>query len=192
MNDSERDSIGIQSAIGFIKTNPRRDLYLILRRTGYFFGLESRALIYFYSNDFFGYLPPPLIIGILTIFCLPFTIIVTSAVFGLAQTGFKTEIWLLVLLLIGYAAPHMLIIAEDRFHLALVPFLSILAAQCWTGGWSEIIQNWSISNRRKTYMILALIIILLMITNWGMEIARNADKLATLLSSNGNLSFFSY
>jgi hypothetical protein len=192
MNDSERDSIGIQSAIGFIKTNPGRVLYLILRRTGYFFGLESRALTYFYSNDFFGYLPPPLIIGILTIFCLPFTIIVTSAVFGLAQTGFKTEIWLLVLLLIGYAAPHMLIITEDRFHLALVPFLSILAARCWTGGWSAIIHNWFISNQRKTMMIAAFIIVFLLVINWGMQIGRNADKLATLMSPNGNQSYFSY
>jgi hypothetical protein len=71
---------------------------------------------------------------------------------------------MLALFLIGYITPHLFIIAEDRFHLTIVPFLAILAAYCWTGGWSALRARWQ--------------------TRGG--------KLAQLLGPNGNISYFPY
>ena len=92
----------------------------------------------------------------------------------------------------GYITPHLLIIAEDRFHLTTVPFLAIFAAQCWTGGWSSIRQRWAGSKAGKVALILASAAILLLLANWGLELWRDTDKLALLFGQNGNQAYFSY
>jgi len=92
----------------------------------------------------------------------------------------------------GYITPHFLIIAEDRFHLATVPFLAIFAAQCWNGGWSSIRQRWAGSKAGKVALILASVVILLLMANWGVELWRDADKLTLLFGPNGNQAYFSY
>ena len=191
-NDAERDNVGIQKAIEFIKGDPGRVFYLFLRRTGYFLGLERRALTYFYSNDFFGHIPAMALGGIYTLFCLPFVFVSTSGVAGLALTHWRKETWLVVLFCAGYITPHLLIIAEDRFHLTTIPFLAILAAQCWTGGCSAIQKRWAGSKAGKFALIMASVAILLLLANWGFELWRDADKLAILFGLNGNQTYFSY
>jgi hypothetical protein len=192
MNDAERDKVGIQKAIEFIKADPGRVFYLFLRRTGYFFGLERRALTYFYSNDFFGHIPTLALGGIFTLFCLPFVFVSTSGMAGLAVTHWRKETWLMVLFFAGYITPHLIIIAEDRFHLTTIPFLAILAAQCWTGGCSSIQKRWAGSKVGKVALIMASAAILLLLANWGLELWRDADKLAIFFGPNGNQAYFSY
>jgi hypothetical protein len=192
LNDAERDKVGIKKTLEFIKADPGRVITLFLRRTGYFFGLERRALTFFYSNDFFGHIPAPVLGGIFALFCLPFVILSTSSLAGLALTRWCNETWLVVLFLAGYITPHLLIIAEDRFHLTIVPFLAILAAQCWTGSWSSIRQRWAGSKAGKVALILASAAILLLLANWGLELWRDGDKLALLFGPNGNQAYFSY
>jgi len=192
MNDAERDKVGIQKTLEFIKADPGRVFTLFLDRTGYFFGLERRALTFFYSNDFFGYIPATALGGIFALFCLPFVFVSTSGVAGLALTHWRKETWLMMLFLAGYITPHLLIIAEDRFHLAIVPFLAILAAQCWSGGGLSIRQHWAGSKGGKVALILASVAILLLLANWGLELGRDADKLALLFGPNGNQAYFSY
>ena len=192
MNDAERDKLGIQKTLEFIKTDPGRVFTLFLRRTGYFFGLERRALTFFYSNDFFGHIPTPGLGGIFALICLPFFFVSTSAVAGLALTQWRKETWLMALFFAGYITPHLLIIAEDRFHLTTVPLLAILAAQCWSGGWSSIRQLWTGSKGGKVAIILASVAILLLLANWGLELWRDADKLALFFGPNGNQAYFSY
>ena len=192
MNDAERDKVGIQKTLEFIKADPGRVFTLFLRRTGYFFGLERRALTFFYSNDFFGHIPAPALGGIFALFCLPFVFVSTSGVAGLALTHWRKETWLMALFFAGYITPHLLIIAEDRFHLTIVPYLAILAAQSWTGGWSSIRQRWAGSKAGKVVLILASAAILLLLANWGLELWRDADKLALLFGPNGNQAYFSY
>jgi hypothetical protein len=191
LDDGQRDAIGREKALEFIQADPARFPYLILRRTGYFFGLERRALTYFYSNDFFGHLPTPLLILIAAIVCLPFVLVSTSGVFGLALTRWRKETLLLALFLIGYITPHLFIIAEDRFHLTTVPFLAILAAYCWTGGRSALRERWQ-TRSGKVAILLASLAIVLLFSNWGLELWRDADKLAQLLGPNGNQTHFSY
>jgi hypothetical protein len=192
MNDAERDKVGIKRTLEFINADPGRVFTLFLQRTGHFFGLERRALTFFYSNGFFGYIPSLALGGIFALFCLPFVFISTTGVAGLALTHWRKETWLMALFFAGYVTPHLLIISEDRFHLTTVPFLAILAAQCWTGGWSSIRQRWAGSKAGKAVLILASIAILLLLVNWGLELWRDADKLALLFGPNGNKTYFSY
>jgi hypothetical protein len=127
LDDSQRDIIGSQRALEFLKSDPERFVYLIIRRAGYFFGLERRALMYFYSNNFFGTITAALLWILATLFFLPFVIISTSGVFGLAFSRWRRETSLMLFLFIGYITPHLLILSEDRFHLAIVPFFAILS-----------------------------------------------------------------
>ncbi|MFN8386097.1 MAG: hypothetical protein U0X92_06700 [Anaerolineales bacterium] len=41
LDDAERDKIGTEKAIEFIKTQPERFVPLAVNRLGFFFGLES-------------------------------------------------------------------------------------------------------------------------------------------------------
>jgi hypothetical protein len=192
MNDSERDEVGIQKALGFIKADPGRVLYLFVRRAGYFFGLERRVLTFFYSNNYFGYIPTPVLGGIFAVLCLPFVFVSTSGAMGLALANWRKETWLMVLLLAGYIAPHFLIIAEDRFHLTTIPFMAILAAQFWTGGLTAIRERWTGSKAGKVALAFGTIAILLLLANWGWELWRDSDKLALLFGPTGNQAYFSY
>jgi hypothetical protein len=99
---------------------------------------------------------------------------------------------LLALFFAGYITPHLLIIAEDRFHLTTVPFLAILAAQCWNGGWLSVRKRWVGSKAGKVVLILASAAILLLLANWGLELWRDGDKIALLFGPDGNQTYFSY
>jgi hypothetical protein len=192
VNDAQRDKVGIQDTIGFIKADPGRVSYLFFRRAGYFFGLERRAITYFYSNDYFGHISPPVLGGIFALFCLPFIIIAVCGAASLPMITWQKGTWLTGLFFIGYIVPHLLIIAEDRFHLAIVPFLAILVAQFWLGDRLVIRQQWAKSNASKVGLILAFVAILLLLSNWGLELWRDVDKLALLFGPNGNQTYFSY
>jgi hypothetical protein len=191
VDDGQRDAIGRAKALEFIEADPGRFPYLVLRRAGYFFGLERRALTYFYSNDYLGYIPTPILLLIAFIVCLPFVIVCISAAFGLALVKWGKATLLMGILIVGYVLPHLFIISEDRFHLALIPLFSILAAYFWTGGRQALVARWQTRNGKIAF-VLATAAVLLLCTNWSLELWREADKLALLLSSSGNQTYFSY
>jgi len=191
LDDGLRDQIGQQKAWEFIQADPARVPYLILRRLGFFFGLERRALMYFYSNNFFGYIPTPLLLTIAAIMLLPFVIVSISSAFGMALIRWRAESLLVALFLIGHLIPHILILSEDRFHLAYVPFLAIFAAQFWTGGWSALRVRWE-TRAGKIALVLASIAFILLLYNWGLELWRDAGTIAQLLGPKGNQTYFPY
>jgi hypothetical protein len=192
INDAQRNSVGIQDTIGFIRADPDRVPYLIIRKAGYFFGLERRALSYFYSNNYFGHISSPILAGIFAVFCLPFIVISLSGLAGLSFISLNKEIWLMILFFIGYISPHLLIISEDRFHLVIVPFLAILSAQFWSSGLLSVFQKLIKSRSGKVAFILVAFAILLFLINWGFELWRDAGKLALLFGPYGNQTYFSY
>jgi len=192
MDDAERDEIGTQKALGFIREQPERMIPLAVNRLGYFFGLEKRVLMYFYSNNLIGYISKPILLVVATFLLLPFVIISVSAIFGLSLLKWKPQTILLALLLFTYLLPHVFILSEDRFHLALIPFFAILAAQFWAGGYKEIFDRWNDSLIGKLLVSLAVIGVLLLFLNWGLELSRDADKIAQLLGPDGNKSHFPY
>lgn len=189
LDDDERNQTGLAYVKQFIHDDPPRALRLVINRLGYFFGLERRALTYFYSNGFFGHLPLALLLAIAALVLLPFVAISLSAAFGLARHWDKAD-GLVLLFSLAYLAPNLLIIAEERFHMALVPLLAIYAAQAWTEQ-ARLRAFWR--TRQGRYMLaLAILTAALLLLNWGLELARDADKLALLLGPDGHESYFPY
>ncbi len=94
------------------------------------------------------------------------------------------------LFLIGYITPHLLILSEERFHLALVPIFAFLATEFWNN-FSMLKERWQAVSGRIIILLASLAVLLLSI-NWGLELWRDAGKLASFLSPNGNLTFFPY
>ena len=192
LDDAQRDRIGTEKAIQFIQAQPERFFPLAINRLGFFFGLEKRVLMYFYGNNIIGYIPLPLLLTISAILLLPFVIISVSAAFGLAYLRWKSQYILLILLFIGYMLPHVFILSEDRFHLALVPYIAILAAQVWVNGFAPVRVRWYESQTGKWIVLLAVCAAFLLVANWGFELIRDADKIVQLLGPNGNQSYLPY
>jgi hypothetical protein len=192
LDDAERDRIGTEKAIQFIEARPERFIPLAINRLGFFFGLEKRVLMYFYSNNIIGYIPLPWLLTICAVLLLPFVFITISAALGSAYLRGKPEHILLILLFVGYILPHALILSEDRFHLALVPYIAILAAQVWVNGFVPLSARWYESSRGKFIVILAILVAVLLVANWSFELSRDADKISQLLGPNGNQTYFPY
>lgn len=192
MDDAKRDEVGTQKAIGFMLEQPERFVPLAINRLGFFFGLEKRVLMYFYSNNLIGYISKPLFLIISAILLLPFVFVSVYACLGLSLLKWNSETALLLLLLTFYLLPHVFILAEDRFHLALIPFFAILAAQFWVVGFQAISARWHESNAGKWMVTLAVLGVFLLFLNWGFELSRDADKIAALLGQDGNKTYYPY
>lgn len=192
LDDAARDKIGTQKALEFIKAQPERFIPLAVNRLGFFFGLEKRVLMYFYGNNMVGYMPLPLLLTISAILLLPFVVISVSAALGMAYLRRKPEHILLCLLFIGYILPHVLILSEDRFHLALVPYIAILAAQVWINGFAPLRVRWYESRIGQLVVVMTFFAVFLLMINWNFELMRDSAKIAKLLGPNGNQSYFPY
>lgn len=188
MDDAERDSVGTQKALEFIRAEPERLIPLAVNRLGFFFGLEKRVLMYFYSNNILGFIPPPLLLLISAILLLPFVFLSIFAVAGFASLERSPQKILLGLLFFTYIFPHALILSEDRFHLALIPFFALLGAYV-----IDLIRGggfWKTYSARSSTLVS--IAIFLLLFNWAIELHRDADKIAAILGPNGNRTHFPY
>lgn len=192
LDDAERDRVGTERAIEFLKAEPERFIPLAVNRLGFFFGLEKRVLMYFYSNNILGFVPLPLLLAISAILLLPFAVISTSAALGLSFLRWKPEHILLGLLFITYILPHVFILAEDRFHLALVPYIAVLAAQFWVSGFGALSARWRESTMGKVLVTIGVVCVFLLLLNWGLELTRDWDKITQLLGPNGNQTYYPY
>jgi hypothetical protein len=192
LDDAERDRVGTEKAIEFIRAQPGRFVPLAANRLGFFFGLEKRVLMYFYGNNIVGFIPFPLLLTLFLVMLLPFVIVSLSAALGASLLRWNPPTILLALLFFAYILPHVFILSEDRFHLALVPFFAILASLFWTGGWESLAARWNESRAGKVAVTLAAIAALLLLLNWGLELSRDADKILQLLGPNGNHSNYPY
>jgi len=188
MDDSKRDQVGTERALAFIREQPERFLPLAVNRLGFFLGLEKRVLMYFYSNNILGYIPAPALLLTSVLLLLPFVLICLLSAFSLPLMAENQKSTLLAILFISYMFPHIFILSEDRFHLALVPYLAILS----TSGWVFLLNriHWKSVNRRL--VLVSVITAVLLIVNWGFELHRDADKIAQILGPHGNTSYFPY
>jgi hypothetical protein len=192
LDDAERDRLGTRKAMEFVAAQPGRFLPLAINRLGFFFGLEKRVLMFFYSNNILGYIPLPLLLATAAILLLPFVIISILAAFGLVHLQRTPAHILLIFLFMGYILPHVFILSEDRFHLALVPYIAILAAQAWVHGLASLRARWHESIPGRFALPVAVCIAFLLFLNWGLELMRDADKISQILGPTGNQSHFPY
>jgi 4-amino-4-deoxy-L-arabinose transferase-like glycosyltransferase len=182
LDDAERNEEGLRAVAGFIRADPARVPYLMVRKLGYFWGTEKRALVYFYSNDFFGPLPPWVLVLALLLVSVPLALLSLPAVLGLVFDRWRRPVSLVTLLLVGYILPHMLILAEERFHLVLVPFLAVLAARSV----ALLSRRVSEAEWKRWKIGLAALLIALLLFNWGFELYTDAPMLARLLAPGGH------
>jgi hypothetical protein len=188
MDDSARDEVGTQRAVEFIRAEPERFAPLAINRLGFFFGLEKRVLMYFYSNNILGPFPASALLTVSTILLLPFVVISILAAFSIPFLRRDHRITLLAILFATYILPHVFILAEDRFHLALVPFLAVLALH----GWSYLSNREYFVPKSRTLFFVSIVAVILLLANWGLELHRDADKIGQLLGPDGNRTYFPY
>jgi hypothetical protein len=186
LDDAARDELGTQRAMQFMREHPERFVPLLVSRLGHFFRLEVRVLSYFYGGNFFGYIPTPWLVGLALLFALPFAIVSLAAAFGAASLPPSPVRTLLGLLLVGYLLPHILILSEERFHLALLPFLAVLAARCWTTGLPAMRPPW------RRAVIIPMLVALLLLVNWTYQFTSESEKYTRLLGPEGNTSYYPY
>ncbi len=185
MDDRVRDEYGTRQAAAFIRQDPSRFLYLAVRRLGYFFNIELRGFTYFYTNDFLGHIPFPFLEIILLFLALPFVILGVSAALGWGPLARYPEGILLLLLLLAYVLPHVFVLSEERFHLALIPFMAIPAAAFWVRGFSAF-------RSRPGIAALSLLILSLLLINWGLELGRDGPIILQMLGRGGNRLYLPY
>lgn len=188
LDDGLRNDLGMQQGLRFIQQDPGRVPQLVLNKLGYFFSLERRALTYFYSNNFFGNIPTIPLAALFILFTLPFPFIATLAAVTIPSVPVTKERLLIYLLIAGYLLPHLILIAEERFHMALVPMLAVFAGYAW----HSRAQIWVAARANRVQFAFAAILVALLWLNWGGELLRDADKLALLFGADGNHAGFSY
>ena len=178
LDDGERHHQGMEAFWSFVRADPGRVPYLMFRKLGYFWGLDRRAFQYFYSNNYLGRWPAPLLGGAMLLLCGPFAIIAPAGLAGLALTHPRRETILIALFVAYVVGIHMLILAEPRFHVPLVPILALLAAAVMVD------RPWSTA--RPWQRVAAAVLIALLVANWAWEIARDWTTIAALFGPEGN------
>jgi 4-amino-4-deoxy-L-arabinose transferase-like glycosyltransferase len=187
---------GMREGLRFIREDPGRALWLLLSKLSHFLRLDKRVLLYFYSNNFMGELPPLILALVFLVICLPWVVLLLLSVPGMVL-GELTRDKALVYLLFAYlTGVHVLIMAEPRFHLVMVPLLAVFAAQ-GAISLSQVSSDFNSADRRlrretRWRMALSLLIVALLLMNWAHELGTDADKLRLLFAPGGNLARFTY
>jgi len=191
-DDAARDQVGRERALAFIKQDPGRIPKLMLAKLGHLWGLEDRAFIFFYSQGLLGTLPAWAVLSIYLVLILPLIIVLPPAIIGFTLRWGGPAWWLAGLLLAWYVGIHVLIMAEERFHLALVPILAALAAR----GLTDIARRRrgsSVSGGApRLALTLAGVLIGLACLNWGLELIHHSPELTVLLGPGGSSAHFNY
>ena len=184
LDDGERHDLGMESFWRFVRADPDRVPYLMARKAGYLWGLDKRALVYFYGNGFLGQWSSWLLGLVFLLACGPLVVLAPAAVGGLVCGQMERRKALVGLLLLYYTGAHMLILAEPRFHVPLLPAVATLAAYAFVN------QPWHWSRHWQRRLVTLLIALLFL--NWGLEIARDWDTLAALLGPEGHRLHLAY
>jgi hypothetical protein len=162
--------------------------------------LEKRPFVYFYANNYLGHWPNALLALVLFVLCVPFVLLMPLAVIGFLWPGIEGERWkqgavLLLALILYFTVVHALTLAEERYHIPLLPFLAVFAAWGATrilpsGTPSAVDTDARIVRARRT--LLAAALIGLLVLNWGWELQRDAPRLAALFGPQGNMLGIDY
>lgn len=189
LEDGERDRYCTQAALSFIRADPAEAALRVARRAAFLVGMEDREMAFFYSNGFFGAIPQPWLALIYLWLILPWIAVGIGAILGLPSAPQRPAAWLMLALLVGYALPHLLIIAEPRFHLAIIPVLIPFSA--W--GWSRPREISKLIRRQADPSIwLARLAFIMLIGLWVWYFAMNWARLLAILGPEGNELFLSY
>jgi hypothetical protein len=134
-------------------------------------------LIYFYGNGFLGRWPGWLLGLVLLLAWVPLMVLAPAGAVGLACGPLERRTGLVALLVVYYTGAHVLIMAEPRFHVPLLPVVAVLAAYAFTA------RPWRRSRPWQRGVAIALVVLLL--ANWGLALVRDWHTLAALFGPDG-------
>ncbi|MFQ6101011.1 MAG: ArnT family glycosyltransferase [Anaerolineae bacterium] len=184
LDDGERHTRGMEAFWSFLCADPGRVPYLMVRKAGYLWGLDKRGLTYFYGNGLLGRWPAWLLGLVFLLACGPLVVLAPAAAGGLACGRLGRRKSLVALLLAYYTGVHVLILAASRFHVPLLPVVAVLAAYAF------VERPWRESHPWQRG--LAVLLIALLLVNWGLEVARDWDTLVALFGPEGYRLGLSY
>jgi 4-amino-4-deoxy-L-arabinose transferase-like glycosyltransferase len=189
-------NLGMERGLAFIRDDPVRAAWLLLSKLSHFLRLDKRVLLYFYSNNFLGELPPPVLLLIILVICTPWVAVLLLSVPAMVMsrlTKYNTLVYLLLIYLVGV---HVLIMAEPRFHLVMVPFLAIFATQgvrALRSAGDDLRSSESAVRQHAWWgLLLTAALVALLLLNWAYELNVDAEKLRLLFSPGGNTARFTY
>lgn len=192
LDDNERDRVCMAQALEFIQADPGGAAWRVLRRLAALLGPEDREFKFFYSNGFLGQVRQPGLFLIYLLLVIPWFSTAFFAVGGLWLAGRRDGTWLALALFAGAALPTVLIMAEPRFHLGLVPVLLPFAASGWLrrSEWLGRLRQPAAWRRVSTWLAAAALLGLLALWVWGF--IYNGQTLAALLGPDGYKLHLSY
>ena len=185
IDDTERDHWCADQVAGFIKSYPEHIPTIIFNKWSAFWGLEKRELLYFYSNGFFGSIPFLWLLLCALIFFLPFVILISLCITGSIFAPTSAERILILLVICVYMIPHLFILAENRFHLVIVPFLSAYAGHAWDIRKDIIIRFPGHGRLDRLRFFGIIILIVIFYSTWLFEIFRDWNILRAIFMVNG-------
>ena len=190
------NEVGTREALQFIRDDPAGAMWLLLSKLSHLLRLDKRLLLYFYSNNFLGELPAHVLTLVFLAICLPWVAVLLPSIPGMVLSEVTRDRALVYLLCSYLVGIHVLIMAEARFHLVMVPFLAVFAGQ-GVRTLSRMSGDWKSANlelRRATRWRVALsaLIIVMLLANWAYELNTDLDKLRILFAPEGNLARFTY
>jgi hypothetical protein len=191
LDDVERNQFCMRSSLGFIRADPLEALVRVARRSAFFLGIEDREMTFFYSNNFLGVIPQPWLTGVYLLLVLPWIWTAIFAPYGVSQSPHRASAYLAMALFAGYALPHVFVLSEPRFHLALVPIALPFAAHGWMQRRRLAILIFKHSTwGRETILARMGYVILLLLWVWGFAI--HWPRLLSVMGAGGNKIYLSY
>ncbi len=190
LDDAERDRVTREAAIGFIRADPAEAARRVVRRAAFLAGVEDREMLFFYNVGYFGEIQPPvrwsLYVGLVSGWIL-------AALLGLAGILFaprRDAAWLAVALVLGLAVPPLLVLAEPRFHLPLVPVLLGFAAVALSQRRAIFAALRGRGAPLRRWVLLGGVAVLVSLWVWGY--AMNWARLLAIMGPGGHLLLLPY
>jgi 4-amino-4-deoxy-L-arabinose transferase-like glycosyltransferase len=187
-DDAERDDYCKRHAIAFIRNDPLEAVRRVLKRIPAFFGPETRAFNYFYSNNLLGSIPQPWISLIYLLLTVPWFFVCLFGTIGLFINQNRTVSSLAGYSLLFYFLPHLPILTEPRFHLTLVPALIPYSVM----GFRRIFSTNFAMKIGKSRKFVIVLIVLFFIIIWAIKIQNDLLLYMQLLAPGGNELGLSY
>jgi hypothetical protein len=189
--DTERDKFCTEMAWKYIKADPAEAVRRLFRRAIFFMGVETREFTYFYSNNYLGHIPQPWLGLVYSLLVVPWISTVVFGILGLFLAPKRFSLLALVFF-VGYGIPHLFVLAEPRFHLALLPVLMPFAAQGWVERRKAIRRlKYPASGlpikAGACYLILSLVIIL-----WALDFFEKLSTFVRLMGPDGSRLYLPY
>ena len=188
LDDGERDRWTMEQALGHIRSDPARAVGLSLRRLAYFWGWETREIVYFYGNNAFGPVAAAWLFLAMAILVLPWVGVALSAPVGLAVAPKTDGGSLSLVYLVGAMLPYIPILAEPRFHLPVLPWLAAYAAFALTGR-----SRWRpASSARRAALLAAGMAMIVLLVLWTWDGLRLLPRWQAVSAPGGHQLYLDY